>query len=474
MTTSTVKLINNINDINKLYMKKQFIKNIISEIQLQLCVVPPATKEYGLFIIPDNPSIFGTCDPTSKGTKWAIPHITIAGFTQNNGNNILQLLKQLNMSFTPKTWNPDVDPTKNKTTVSGKYYNIKSSTLDNLKQFATIFNVENLKGTPNDWHITCNNGANVLIIPQFKTSTLWSIIMVEKEGNKITLLNNTKMQFMDLPLLIPIHPIKHPIKQPIKVLTYNISWEAMSATPDGTQIGVNKTTFVQGQKCGTKGNPSQNKCIANLKKFISEQILKKDLDFIALQEASQPTYVVADIDTNKYEIDIIQKFKCEEIITIWNKHKYQLDDADNKIQTYFQKCGRPLTIYFFKQKLCFINIHPGHDASNNISTFDISVNQGINDAPGNINKQNIKNKLATYNIIIAGDMNTSSPPSTLFGRTFYGKTTQNTCCSDSLNGSVYSSYDHILYTIPGGTRTVYSNTMISDHLPVIAELPLLL
>src|SRR2546427_5266549 len=48
-------------------------------------------------------------------------------------------------------------------------------------------------------------------------------------------------------------------------------------SPSGTKMG-SKTTTVQGQKCGTKGNPSQNTCIKELKKFIDDQIIQKDLD----------------------------------------------------------------------------------------------------------------------------------------------------------------------------------------------------
>ena len=164
--------------------------------------------------------------------------------------------------------------------------------------------------------------------------------------------------------------------------------------------------------------------------------------------------------------------------------------------------GRLITILFFENDLCVINIHPGHYGSNTIQNLDKSIedimeeryryNEFYREKDELINtnlsvnqKNEIKRRLANYDIILMGDFNSNLDfnnynynkffTSNYFAktRTFYGRNKTPSCCSTSLNSNsnnINKAYDHILFTSDNVKSTVHKINNASDHLPIIAEI----
>lgn len=255
----------------------------------------------------------------------------------------------------------------------------------------------------------------------------------------------------------------------IKVLTYNISFQATT--------GVNKRG-VDGTKCLISND---NVCIANISKLIDEN---GKLDFMAIQEASNWNTVLKGF--SGYEYDRCHfKPGVEDIVTLWDKSKYQLDKGVNSICSYMEDYGRPFQILFFKGGLAFINLHAGHNGDIykfNEYVLDTLENKRsrvkINDEIRRITikeEEEALSKLRDYDIIVAGDFNSDfdNKQPELLGRQFYGLEDKKTCCDEHLVGklSKEENLDHILYTKPTiSCRVVEPIELASDHCPVVAEI----
>ena len=272
-------------------------------------------------------------------------------------------------------------------------------------------------------------------------------------------------------------------KNPITVLSYNIMWERMTNPDDLPDKNKN-------DKCPTMSRDGKNtQCLENVVEAIDKYGL---CDFIALQEATNYDIIkkkFIQLSKMKHMHYRPQKGKSlgEEIVSFWDGTKYHLDDEDASIGGYFgTNIGRPFLMLFFKEGICFINIHPGHGVKpknlkqgakyekDDIANFDESINRSIT---GN---DKVIEKIKTYRIIIAGDFNNELDKHDLIffkepyienGRQFYETKADNTCC-DVDPSKLDKTVDHILYTIPGGVRTTLEVTLpASDHLPIYAILP---
>lgn len=259
---------------------------------------------------------------------------------------------------------------------------------------------------------------------------------------------------------------------PIKVLSYNISFQAMIGKAIGTVY----------KACPKRvDNNKITECLSNVAKYIENT---GPYDLIGLQEASNWQDIINQskkLQNMKYETT---RSDQEEMISFYNPNKFILDDDNAVIKGEFGP-GRPFQILLFKQKICFINVHPGH--SGDYKNFDNKVNEYINKyvSGQGYNKTKILNKLKSYDIIIVGDFNSelTSFDNKFFkfidnGRTFYGKTdikTKTCCDSNELVGkNMEYTFDHILYTKEGKHKTQVVGpplgTLQSDHLPVIASI----
>ncbi len=163
--------------------------------------------------------------------------------------------------------------------------------------------------------------------------------------------------------------------------------------------------------------------------------------------------------------------------------------------------GRTIHILFFKQNICFINVHPGHDDGSGITTdrgkdnvfligakihntfnrFGDVLNELLPKDPASRLKYEIK--LQTYKIIIAGDFNKEKPVDNVNNldifkkRNFNIETTEHTCCRKSIDDIALSPsnkpVDHILTTLD---NSAYREVLLksepnnSDHLPVYGVL----
>ena len=236
----------------------------------------------------------------------------------------------------------------------------------------------------------------------------------------------------------------------IKILSYNVFWRAM------------KTNNAH-NKC------LNNKCLLNVVNFIDSNSL---YDFVGLQEAAnwdliqRKSKVLSKMTAFNYKPGI------EEIVVFYDD-KYLLDDS---IVGWLEDTGRPFVILFFRQKICLICMHAGH--SGDFYKFDTYLKNiiTVNYADS---KKIILNKLATYNIILMGDLNTelkNRDQYLIFNNRFYnvprmlyGINKNKSCCSGTnLDAKVYLAYDHILSTYQNIKSSVYHITNASDHLPIIA------
>lgn len=258
----------------------------------------------------------------------------------------------------------------------------------------------------------------------------------------------------------------------MKVLSYNVKWDAMTGKE---------------KRCNTSSNP----CINTISNFIENY---SQFDLIMLQEASKYRDLVG-MTPSMQEMKLIGgKVGPEEIVTLWNPQKYQLDD------TYPGSCpnyllgsitdnkggGRPIQIIFFRQKICVINIHADHDWQ--IGRFNFFVKNIIEKYPKS-HQNEILAKLSKYDIILGGDFNhklndlSTDKKIRIFNTSFYkshvdlyGITFTNTCCTTNTNFYPHDKVtDHILSTLSGNKTDViipYNNNYASDHLPIIRKLKL--
>ena len=262
----------------------------------------------------------------------------------------------------------------------------------------------------------------------------------------------------------------------IKLISYNISWEAME--------GQNKKRFI------CKGQEENNECLSNIHRFFNQFIKKEKPDFILLQEASKSDDIFNQINSkfpDFYDICTIKK-DLEYSTIIYNKN-FKLDSENNFFSGDLEK-GRPFMGLFFDGWLCIINVHHDHNNYDKINRIFNSIQ---------LNYPECYRKLKNYDIIIGGDMNHNledfNPEIRNVGK-FKGITSLNklnkgkiTCC-DGQNGlydnyihrnKTYffkDTYDHIIVTnchridseIYEGALIIDPKYKISDHAPVFSVL----
>lgn len=348
----------------------------------------------------------------------------------------------------------------NKQDISNYYHlnnylaNFRTEIKNNLDEYANIQLSENKYNTK----YTNKNIFNKIFSDKFKSIEIFPQKITQENSGQISIIKPASKTTNNM--------------YPIKVLSYNISFQAMIGKAIGTVY----------KACPKKiDNNKITECLSNVAKYIENT---GPYDLIGLQEASNWQDIIKQskkLQNMKYETT---KADEEEMISFYNSNKFTLDDDNAVIKGDFGP-GRPFQILFFKQKICFINVHPGH--SGDYKNFDNIVNKYINKyvTKQGFNKTKILNKLENYEIIIVGDSNSelTSFDNKFFkfinnGRTFYGRTdtkTKTCCDSDELVGkNMEYAFDHILYTKEGKHKIQVVGpplgTLQSDHLPVITSI----
>ena len=253
----------------------------------------------------------------------------------------------------------------------------------------------------------------------------------------------------------------------IKVLTYNVAHE----------IGKSEHICYE-----------DDKCLKNVCRFIQDEAT--DCDFIGIQEYSNIPKLQkycqklkSMSNSHEHYPDYIKKYGP---ITFYNQEKYKLDKDCYTMKFGFNKqLGRGIQINFFNNNLCVINVHAGHrtkdknskELKNDITTFDMSLEQFLESDISQKCKDEFILKLQTYNIIMFGDMNSdirNFDHITIYGqkRKLYGRTLEPTCCLNVQTMDDYiqkTPYDHILSTFSEGNKKIVKGLKFhSDHNPVIS------
>lgn len=261
----------------------------------------------------------------------------------------------------------------------------------------------------------------------------------------------------------------------IKILTWNISWEAMKAQAE---------TF--GAKC------APNICHNNVRDKIVEINTTKGLDFILLQEAQ--------IDYN----DLQQKLGVNYNYIIYKNGRAGNEEfsiifynqtiwkVSKEIKWGFH-AGRPFIIALFqkigtKQNILITNLHGPHGGLNDRSTGKTLPNYldfldyyrlgGPSvDYTGRNISTNPRVDLTNLPIIVGGDFNLSIPGTIqIFNQIFSNEGNQKTCSDkEELKAQGLSfSYDHILIndklTYGKVEYPKVDDKMYSDHIPIYAEI----
>ena len=251
----------------------------------------------------------------------------------------------------------------------------------------------------------------------------------------------------------------------LTILSYNVSWEAMTSNTSG-----------QFKLC-TANNLSNGLCKSNILSNILSNIKKYNLDFATFQEAAEHQDIIELFDSNIYEYHINTSGK-ESMLSIWNKKKFSLVKAfDGEFEE-----GRPFTIIIFtsnnsKKNISLINLHAGHKPDTQKSIFD-KINTLIK------NNISYRIKKSIFRLIVCGD----------FNRNVYEDSTSNytinfidefelkrfinkkqTCCSVIGYGHKHV-YDHILDSKAIISKKILGNSVknykvpSSDHILIIAKL----
>ncbi len=307
-------------------------------------------------------------------------------------------------------------------------------------------------------------------------------VLYNRKNNINELLNliNEKELPKNEPVEIIVQPVEIPKPKPaeiipkpivIRVLSYNVSHLAMSGKTN-TKV--------------TKGCPKideNTECLHNVAEFIKTKNKITPFDFIGLQEATNYEAIIrlAEITNMKY---VHNNPGNEDMITLYD-NKHTLEES---VSFRANSDSRPISILFFKGKICVINIH--FDDEKDFNKLGDYLNDFLftNRTNININKDAIKNKLETYNIIMMGDMHnnfggrkTITLPTKFIPleKKLHGINKIATCCSNILKptikkGSVDLAYDHILSTSSNIITKVHDvlGKLTSVHLPITAIITL--
>ena len=276
----------------------------------------------------------------------------------------------------------------------------------------------------------------------------------------------------------------------IKIMTWNISWEAMKG-----ELG---RTGVDGTKCWKGG---KNVCVENVINKIVE--VKDDtnmgLDFILLQEASvvqHPLQAKLGKDYDHIYYENGSPGMEESSIIFYNKTKFTIKE---KAITGGFHYGRPFIIAKFQyitngQNILVINLHGSQggkliekkkgiltgkeladylDYLNYYRLGDVRTH----DYTGRDISRNPRVDLIDLPIIIGGDFNLPiSGTRKILDQTFSTIGDRDTCCDNDFEGNrLYSKIDHILIndklTFKGRVKYPRVNdNKYSDHIPIYAEI----
>jgi len=236
----------------------------------------------------------------------------------------------------------------------------------------------------------------------------------------------------------------------LTVLSYNVSWEAMTS---------NTTGYFK--LCTTSGL-GEGICKINNLSNIALNIKKYNPDFATFQEASEHLDIIELFDPDIYEPHINTSGK-ETMLTLWNKKKYTLVKAYN---SKFEE-GRPFAIIVLKnnrsnKNIALLNLHAGHRPDTQKTIFDI-INDYI--------KKSITPAIKTtiFRVIMSGDFNrnvyedNTSNYTVKFAQEFILKRFPNnkrTCCSVIGYGHKHS-YDHILDSKAIISKKILGNSVIN-------------
>ena len=232
----------------------------------------------------------------------------------------------------------------------------------------------------------------------------------------------------------------------VKILSYNVFFKAM-------QIPAN---------------------LKNVSNFIEKY---GPYDFVGLQEATNWSIIQKNTPVLRKMTAIAYKEDFDEIVTFYDTYKYQLDDNENKLFGHMADINRPISILFFRDNLCIINLHAGHyslDKNGNKIKDIYKLNYYIKRILSkNKHKDKFMEKLQSYDIIMMGDFNDKLADINfnLLGRQLYGINKNVTCCTSNLALNQHRLIsDHILSTFPNNKTIVIPNLDASDHAPIISTL----
>lgn len=272
-----------------------------------------------------------------------------------------------------------------------------------------------------------------------------------------------------------------------RVLSFNISWEAME--------GQKNKMFI----CKGMDDPNKNKCLSNLNSFLEDVIPDYGLDIILLQEVSREQHIIKTIRKFKdYKYKLV-KVNKEKMMTIYDSTFLTLDSEYNEIHGSIDKVGgsRPYLALFFNDQICIVNAHHDHNDKDKIIRIFKSIAR--DDVEGKFIE-----KMKKYQIILGGDINHNLINQNMqvknIEKSFISSTLNNpvneglyTCC-DIYNGlyskNLYTSYfklnkyfgtedsyDHILFSVGDmiiedydGAEIMDPKAKISDHAPVYSVL----
>ena len=275
----------------------------------------------------------------------------------------------------------------------------------------------------------------------------------------------------------------------IKVMTYNVSWEALEGA---------KSRKLNMEQCIIN---NVNQCSNNIAKIIQQY--GSNHDFIALQEIQDTPNQWQQLKSNIQQT-FLNDFQTEfttagrsGLLTMYNKNKYHLiDKFDGSLPTNSND-SRSYQVLVFSENIILINIHMSHNYVSLVNSFKrlrLIINKII--------KKYSRND---FRVIFCGDFNYNDPfmvpefqkilkrmstnfqpETTLSNREFlprkampFDETKLITCCSNKITKKYDKSADHIFdnqtnslinYQTLIDLNAFISNEQIimSDHLPVFA------
>jgi hypothetical protein len=251
----------------------------------------------------------------------------------------------------------------------------------------------------------------------------------------------------------------------LTIMSYNVSWEAMTSNTSG-QFKLCKTDSL-----------GDGLCKSNIQSNVSTNVKKSNPDFALFQEAAEHPDIINLFDNNIYESHVNTSGK-ETMLTIFNKKKFTLVKAyDSEFEE-----GRPFTIIVLtnnktKKNIALVNLHAGHKFDTQKTIFD-----KINDLIKNNISYPIKKSITR--IIVGGDFNRdvfeddTSNYTIKFIDEFELKRFANnkkTCCSVLGYGHKYN-YDHVLDSKSIINKKIIANSVknykipASDHILITAKL----